>query len=209
MAEQATTDRRATRNEQLLRDLLARIGRGDERALLEMHRLVARRIFAFALNRLHDRDEAMSVANNTLYEIWRQSQRFDGSCQFMTWALGIARNKMLHAFRDRPAEYDELDETHADAAPGAFETLAGKELRESLLVAMDRLSPDHREVLHLTYFEELSVAEVAAIQLCPVGTVKTRLHHARRRMRELVDPSGAPRRRGVAGATDLHAAPQS
>lgn len=191
MAEARTTN---TTSEAELRALLRRIAQREERALTELHRRVGRRIYAFALNRLHDPGEALEVVNNVLFEIWKQPERFNGDCRFMTWALGIARYKMMHVYRGRGAEHEALDEGRADEAPAAFDILAGKELRATMLAAMERLTPEHREVIHLMYFEELSVAEVAAIQRCPVGTVKTRLHHARRRLRDMLDPSGAPLR---------------
>lgn len=195
--------------EDALRVLLRRIAARDERALAELDRLVGKRIFAFVLNRLRDPDLTAEVVNNVLFEVWKQPERFNGGCQFMTWVLGIARFKTMHAFRDRPPEYDELDEEQPDDAPGAFETLAGKQLRAAMLAAMDRLTPDHREALHLLYFEDLSIAEIAEIQRCPVGTVKTRLHHARLRLREFIDPSGMPQRSHAADARNaFNAAPQ-
>ena len=178
---------------------LERIISRDERAITELHARIGKRIFAFALNRLHDHEEAATVVSDVLLELWKQPHRFNGNCKFMTWVLGIARYKMLHAYRDRVPDHDELDEAQASDFPDGFAVLAEKQQREGLLHLMDELTPDHREALYLMYFEEMSVEQVARIQSCPVGTVKTRLFHARRRMRELID-RGGPARYGWPGA---------
>ena len=69
-----------------------------------------------------------------------------------------------------------------DAAPD--EGLQQQRLHDALRAAMDRLSPDHRAVVDLTYFHDLGYREIAEIMSCPVDTVKTRMFHARRRLKE-------------------------
>lgn len=167
-------------------ELLERIERKDQRALRELHILYARRIYAFALRRVHDPDEAESVVSDTLLEIWRHPSRFRGESRFSTWLLGIARYKVLMLLRARGPQHDELDEALPNEDLGSFEAFANKELREGLLRCMEQLSELHRECLHLVLLEDRSLNEVAAIQQCPENTVKTRLFNARKKIRDCV-----------------------
>lgn len=160
-------------------ELLRRIAQHDEKALRELHRHLGRRIYAFALNRLHDPDESEAIVSDTLYEVWKNPTRFRGESRFSTWVLGIARYKILTQIRSRGPEHDELDEQMPADDLGSFELVAERERRAWVLQCMERLSATHRECLHLVFYEGLSLAEIAQIQDCPENTVKTRLFHAR------------------------------
>lgn len=168
------------------RELLAKIERKDERALRELHRLYHRRIFAFAMRYLRKPDEAETVVSDTLFEVWKNPTRFRGESLFRTWLLGIAYNKILMTLRGRDPAHSELDEEMPDEALGSFEMFAQKELRDGLIRCMEALSAAHRQCLHLVFFEELSLREVAEIQGCPEVTARTRLFHARKNIKECV-----------------------
>jgi RNA polymerase sigma-70 factor (ECF subfamily) len=169
---------------EVARKLLERIAGGDEAALAELHRAFARRVFAFAHARLRDDAAAEEAVADTFFEIWRHARRFRGESQPSTWMYGIARNIVLNRLRGRAPETDELDETMPAEDLGAFDALARKELRAAILRCMEALSAAHRECLQLVFYEGLSLAEIAALQGCPENTVKTRLFHARRNIRD-------------------------
>jgi RNA polymerase sigma-70 factor (ECF subfamily) len=175
-------------NDEVLR-LLARIGQADEAAFRELYRAFSRRLYAYVLRQLGDPAQAEEIVADTLYEIWKAPARFRGDSQFSTWLIGIARNKVLMAFRsrksDRPHEdIDEVAETVASEDAGAFDLLAQRQRRDGVRHCMDRLSEDHRECVHLVFYEGYSLAEVAQVQSCPEGTVKTRLFHARQKLKK-------------------------
>jgi RNA polymerase sigma-70 factor (ECF subfamily) len=166
--------------------LLERIGRGDQAALRELYRAYSRSIYAFALRRLRDAAEAEEIVVDTMHEVWRHPQRFRGESKFSTWLLGIARFKLLSLIRSREPEHAEigdLEETLESEDDGSFEILAKKQRREAVRECMDRLSPEQRECLHLVFYEGYALAEVAAVLGCPENTVKTRLFHARRKLK--------------------------
>lgn len=167
--------------------LLHRIAGQDEKALVELHRHFARNIFAFALNRLHDRDEAETVVSDTLYEIWRQPLRFRGESRFSTWLLGIARYKILTLLRSRDQDHDELDEEMPSDDLGAFDILAAKQRTDGVRRCMERLQDAQRESLQLVFYEGFSLGEVAELQQCPENTVKTRLFHARKKIKNCLE----------------------
>lgn len=192
-------------NDEVLR-LLARIERGDEPAFRELYRAYSRRIYAYVLRQLGDAAQAEEIVADTFYDVWRQAGRFRGDSQFSTWAIGIARNKVLMAWRGRKPDSRHEDlESVAEVLPAedgsAFDALAEQQRREGVRHCMDKLSDEHRECVHLVFYEGLALAEVAAVQGCPENTVKTRLFHARQKLKNclrlLVEREGG----AVAGET--------
>ena len=193
-------------NDEVLR-LLGRIERADEAAFRELYRAFSRRLYAYVLRQLGDPAQAEEIVADTLYEVWRQPAKFRGDSQFSTWLIGIARNKVLMAFRSRKpdAVHDDLAdvaELVANEDPSAFDILAQQQRHEGVRHCMDKLSSDHRECVHLVFYEGMSLGEVATIQACPEGTVKTRLFHARQKLKNclqlLLQREGGGRLAGAA-----------
>ena len=172
-------------------DLIARIAQQDEAALVALYRQFGSRVFAFSLQRLDEPGLAEEVVSETMYEVWRHAARFRGESSASTWILGIARNKALDKLRARGhAVYEDIDD-HADLLsadqPGGFERIAAAQQAEQVARCMDGLPSDQRECLHLAFYEDLPLADIADLQGCPVNTVKTRLFHARRKMKLCIE----------------------
>lgn len=180
------------------RQLLQACAMGDQKALVELHRMLARRIHAFAWQRLRSAEDAQTVVIDTLHEVWKSAARFRGESLVSTWVLGIARFKAMALRRQNlaaEAESEDIDdyaETLASDAEDGEAALARWQQAQQLQRCMGLLTPAHRECLQLVYYEGLGVAEVAQVQQVPQGTVKTRLFHARRQMRECVEGRGGP-----------------
>lgn len=168
--------------------LLERIAKEDQSAFRELYKAFSRKVFAYLLNMVNDHARAEEILVDTMHEVWRRPKQFRGGSQFSTWLIGIARNKALMAYRARRADelHDDLDdiaETTASDTPDGFAQLAQRQRSEGVKHCMGRLSDEHRECLHLVFFEGLSLAEVSEVQNCPEGTVKTRLFHARQKIK--------------------------
>lgn len=177
------------------RQLLQRCAQRDQRALLELHRLLARRIHAFAWQRLRSDEDAQTVVVDTLHEVWKSAARFRGESLVSTWVLGIARFKAMALRRQQPGDdgHEDIDD-HAehlasDAEDGEA-ALARWQQAQQLQRCLQELSAAHRECMQLVYYEGLGLAEVAQVQQVPEGTIKTRLFHARRQMRDCVQGAG-------------------
>jgi RNA polymerase sigma-70 factor, ECF subfamily len=84
-------------------------------------------------------------------------------------------------------DLEDIAEVTASDAPDGFAALAGKQRREGVQHCMGKLSSTHSECLHLVFYEGLSLAEVAEVQNCPEGTVKTRLFHARQKIKKCLE----------------------
>jgi RNA polymerase sigma-70 factor, ECF subfamily len=176
-------------NDQVL-CLLARIADGaDEAAFKELYCAFSRRLYAYVLRQLGEPSQAEEIVADTLYEVWRAPAKFRGESQFSTWLIGIARNKVLMYWRGRKpdADHDDIadfDEVLAGDADDGFDALAKSQRREGVAHCVSKLSSEHRECVHLVFFEGLGLAEVARLQACPEGTVKTRLFHARIKLKK-------------------------
>jgi RNA polymerase sigma-70 factor (ECF subfamily) len=173
-----------------VRQLLGRLADRDERALRELHELFARRIYLFAVSRLRDEDGAQTVMIDTLFEVWKHPDRFRGESRFSTWLLGIAKYKVLSAFRSKEVEHEDIDEfaeVIADPSDGIVEQLEENQRQQLLRDCIDKLSAAQRECVQLVFLEGLALAEIAAVQKVPEGTVKTRLFHGRKNLRDCVE----------------------
>jgi RNA polymerase sigma factor (sigma-70 family) len=161
--------------------LLRRVARGEADALTVLYRRHADGLFWFLLRLASDRMLAEEILQDTLLAIWRGADSFAGRAKVRTWLYGIARRQAHNRLRvTRPVEatLDDVAEP-VTTEPGPEElVLAGLEL-DRVLAAVDRLNLVHREVLVLMFVAEMSQAEIAAVIGIPVGTVKSRLHHAR------------------------------
>lgn len=174
----------------LLLELLSRVAQGDEEAFTGLYRQMSRSVYAFAMRRLADPVVSEDVVVETLCEVWRKAGSFQGRSLVTTWILGIARHKVLDILAQRGGKaLVELDEAAeiADEGPGGFEIVAQKQRAEHVIRCLETLPDIQRECMHLVFYEELSLAEIATIQGCPENTVKTRLFHARRKMRDCVE----------------------
>jgi RNA polymerase sigma-70 factor (ECF subfamily) len=172
-----------------VKELLQRIAREDQAAFRQLYKAFSRTVFAYVLNMLNNHALAEEVVSDTLYEVWRHPQNFRGDSKFSTWLIGIARRKALMVYRARRpdevhADLDDIAEVTPSNTPDGYAELAARQRRDGVQHCMGKLSEEHRECLHLVFYEGMALAEVAEIQGCPEGTVKTRLFHARQKIKK-------------------------
>jgi len=131
---------------------------------------------------LRDTGQVDELVNDVMWVVWRNAGHFRGDAQVTTWVLGIATLKS-HRVRQRRRRERELLE-HPRMLPTDERA---PEFDRDLEEGLAQLSSEHRDTLELTYYFGYSCAEVAALRGCPVGTVKTRLHYARRRLKQVLE----------------------
>jgi RNA polymerase sigma-70 factor (ECF subfamily) len=167
-------------------ELIRRIAAGDLASFEELYRCYYPRLRRF-LDRMTRRHSLIEeVVDDTMLVVWNRPGAFNHTSKVSTWIFAIAYRTVLNALRrdDEPAGEPADDRACED--PGPEDALASAEIRGLVTHALQRLSPEHRAVLSLTYYNSLGCREIAAIMGCPVDTVKTRMFHARRRLRALL-----------------------
>jgi len=167
--------------------LLSRVSEGDLRAFEELYRAYHPRLKRFLANILRRPHLVDEVLNDTMMVVWRQPEKYNGKSKVSTWIYAIAYRKALKALRrrDEPIE-DKTADARPSADPGPEQNVGQRQLQTLLLKAMGELSADHRAVVDLTYFHEIGYREIAELMDCPVDTVKTRMFHARRRLKAML-----------------------
>ena len=167
------------------RELLARVASRDLQAFERLYRNYQPRLTRFLTTLLKRPHLIEEVLDDTMMVVWQTADRFRGSSKPSTWIFAIAYRKAHKAKQRWPDPVEEPDfDTRASEDPQPDEELGHQRLHGSLMKAMDHLSADHRAVVDLTYFHGLGYREIAEIVDCPVDTVKTRMFHARRRLKQ-------------------------
>ena len=146
-------------------------------------------LFHFLRSLLHDSRDAADVVNEAMFEVWRGAKRYQGRSRARTWLFAIARNKAYDRMRKhKPERQQELDSEIVDEEtilPDA--ALAAVEEAELIAQCLEQISARQREVVHLAFFEDLPYSEIALLTNRPEGTVKTRMHHAKRALQHCLD----------------------
>jgi len=172
-------------------DLLESISAGDELALERLYQRYFRKLIGFAVRVTGRTDVAEEVASDTVMAVWCGAKGYEGRSRPSTWIFGIAYRIALKARKrlERTVEEIEVDLAAELPDPEGGKAIENLFLRRQLARAMRHLSPEHRAVIQLTYYYGYSYPEISEILACPVGTVKSRMSHARSRLTHfLVNP---------------------
>ena len=172
------------------RELVELARQGDRVAFGELAITLGDRLHAVAHRILRDRDLAGDVTQQALLKIWQELPRLRDAERFAGWSYRVLVNTCRDEMRRRRRPSADLDLLENDAwIPDASISVAD---RDQLDRAFRTLSVDHRSVVILHYYLEYSLAEIASIVDIPVGTVRSRLHYARRVMRSAIEADRRP-----------------
>ncbi|HKY63697.1 MAG TPA: sigma-70 family RNA polymerase sigma factor [bacterium] len=149
------------------------------RQLYEEYRNLVRR----AMFRLTPRPLLDDLVQEAFLKIWRGLPRFEGRCELKIWIYRIVRNVAVDGLRRQPPPSQAWEEEQGTDQEPEAPRLAQNEIRR-LLAGFDM---DQRDVIVLFYMEELSIQEISEVLNLPIGTVKSRLHRAREKLRQLME----------------------
>jgi RNA polymerase sigma-70 factor (ECF subfamily) len=167
--------------------LVQRMAAGDDSALRELYAAYGQKLYAFALRLSGDPALAQDAVQEALVAAWRGAARYRAEGRVLTWLLGIVHHIALKALRNRPLPISDEMETSLPAPDDSPEEQAeAGEQRRWVQEGLGRLSPEHRAVLELVFYQRLSLEEAAEVCGCPLGTVKSRLSYARRTLRGIL-----------------------
>jgi RNA polymerase sigma-70 factor (ECF subfamily) len=184
-------------------EAVTRAADGDHEAFRVLVERYQGRAYGLALRVMRNEEQAKDVVQDAFLKAYRSLDRFEGRSGFYTWFYRVVMNLCIDAKRRQPAgRLVEWDEGHAlqtpvgtgldavDPARQQASSPAGDleraELRETIQRAIEQLPDEARQTLVLREIDGLSYSEIAETLGIPKGTVMSRLHHARRRMRVLL-----------------------
>jgi RNA polymerase sigma-70 factor, ECF subfamily len=180
------------------RALIQRCIAGDAAAFEPLVEKYRQRVWRLAYQVLHDREEAWDVAQEAFVRAFHSLPSFRGQSAFYTWLFRITVNVATDRHRQRGAQArafgpervteEEWARTTPDPGGGPEQQAARKEQRERIRGALDALPPKARTIIMLSDVEGLSYREIAEVLNCPIGTVMSRLHNARKRLKALLGP---------------------
>lgn len=170
--------------------LIRAISRGERSAFEQLYKTLQRPMLAYASGLLAgDRTAAEDAVDDAFLDVWKGAAGFTGTGSADGWIRRIVRNKAIDWLRrqkhHRHGEWSDACEQLADNTPDPEAVAMGADAAAWLRGSLAKLNVEQREALILCYFEERSLAEIAGIMACPENTVKTRLFHARARLRGL------------------------
>lgn len=164
--------------------LLRRVAEQDHLAFEALYRSFFPRLTRFLDRMTRSTNLIEEIVNDTMYVVWRKADTFDRTSKVSTWIFSIAYRTALKAFRavDQPVE-DDFGHIEAEAADEPDSVMGQRQLQASVSKAIDALPFEQRTVVNLAYYHSMGYQEIAETMDCPVNTVKTRMFHARKRLK--------------------------
>ena len=171
-------------------ELLAKIGEQDRQALAALYDRYGRRVFALAVRMLNDPLGSEEVTQDVFLSVWRRGASYTSKKgKFTTWLFSITHNRTIDELRkrrrDRSRENADIDD-HLNIQSGDISPADAAVARSEyakIRAAMERLPVEQKSVVELSYFKGLTQTEIATKTGQPLGTVKTRMRLALKKLR--------------------------
>lgn len=182
---ETTTNAHGNSQQSEERRLLKRIASREREALAELYVRFHPRLFKFVYRMTRSHWESDELVNDIMLVVWNSAGKFRGESRVSTWIFGIAYRQTLKR----------LSRKQLSLAPGSdpddFADGQSKNLEQEDWIqhAIDALPPAQRIATYLVFYVGLSYEEVSNVTKCPVNTVKTRMFHARKNLKELLENS--------------------
>lgn len=164
--------------------LIEQIAKKDRAAfaqLYEHYQPIVLRYCGRLLN--HDIETAADITDDVFFQVWQKSNTFRGESGVKTWLFSIAHNLAVSYIRkNREASLDNDEQMNELVSPdlGQDDSLDNDQHKQLVAQALTALSAEHKEVLHLFYYSEMSIKDIAQVLAINDRTVRTRLHYAKK-----------------------------
>lgn len=184
-----------------MRDCLRSVADGDNAAFSRLYDHFVSRVYRYLRVRVNEDGDVQDLMQSVFFAVWEKAASYEGKSTVATWILGIARHKMLDCLRTKQRELvvngrdlDDLDAWDGAAQPDFSEAVVSDLFMSRLLAG---LPPLYAELVYLVFVEALSYREIGAILDIPEGTVKSRMHQAKRLLKSQWIEGGMPDGRDV------------
>jgi RNA polymerase sigma-70 factor (ECF subfamily) len=178
--------------------LIERCRTGDPAAFEPLVEKYRERVWRLAYGYLRDREEAWDVAQEAFVRAWQALPTFRGQSAFYTWLFRITMNVATdrarqraargRAFGTEPVPEEDWERVMTDPGAGPDDAATHAQERQRIQQALEALPQHHRTIIMLSDLEGLSYREIAEVLDIPMGTVMSRLHNARKRLRRVLGP---------------------
>jgi RNA polymerase sigma-70 factor (ECF subfamily) len=185
-----TLDQSARTDDEGDRELVHRISCADRGAFQQLYLDYHKRLARFLVRIVHHCDDLEEIVNDALLIVWQHAGDFRGASRVSTWIFGIAYRCALKSIRSSKTRSRALTLEIRDDEALVKDATEETENRQLLDLALSCLPHEQRLVLILAYYRDFSCEEIAAIVDCPVNTVKSRMHQARRKLRSIISTDG-------------------
>lgn len=167
--------------------LLIRYRRGDDSALEELIRYWEKRLFYYISRLVDNEEDAWDALQDTWVALVRNIRKLRKPRSLVMWLYTIARNSAMNKLRARYSDNELLVESGKMVKVGEQTEKLSFEDAHQVHQAMQKLSLPHREVLTLSFLEDFSIDEISKVLSISSGTVKSRLHYAKRALRAILE----------------------
>jgi RNA polymerase sigma-70 factor, ECF subfamily len=178
------------------REMIARVGRGDQRAFSALYDRLSGPLYSLALRMLGDAAEAQEALQDVFLQIWSRAGSYDPEqSSVFSWSVLLTRSRVIDRLRVRSrrlrvvTDSDEVDETlietpDASTAESAADTVDKNEEAARVRSMLNNLPAEQREAIELAFFTDLTHQEIAARLGQPLGTIKARIRRGLLKLRE-------------------------
>jgi RNA polymerase sigma-70 factor (ECF subfamily) len=185
-----------TAQQQSDRDMIARIGRGDETAFDALYDRLSGPLYSLALRMLRDAADAQDALQDAFFQIWSRARSYDPEqSSVFSWSVLLTRSRVIDRLRSRarrlrvvvPAtdiEEDHPEPADASIVASAADTTDRNDEAARVRSILNSLPAEQREAIELAFFTDLTHHEIAARLRQPLGTIKARIRRGLLKLRE-------------------------
>ena len=167
----------------LIHTLVIRCQTEDDGAFEELIKMFHVRIYRYAIRLMGSTADIDDVLQDVWIDVYRNIHRLRNTRSFASWLFKIVRNKIYMRFRQKKIHVYHVPVYELPDISEPVPDLSDENLSQ-LLECLDQLPVEQKDVLILKYYEDLSYKEMADCMNCPVGTVRSRLHYAKKMLKQ-------------------------
>lgn len=168
------------------KELIEKFKKGDTKAFSEIFKLYSDRIYNNVIKLGLNHDDALDIVQTTFYKLFKNHKQFKGESSLLTYVISISLNEVRKRYRSEKKYVDlENEEIFSDEEKRDEEKRV-KRLKEIVNKGLKKLPFKYREVIVLKDIDGLSIEEIKNMLKISESSVKTRLHRARKMLKEII-----------------------